>query len=476
MSMLARINKKAMALYYPVMWGLLVGLSAFWVLNAYQNTPKNIEFIGQVFLDSYKEVQNVLDDLDYAQQSAKYSVYNAIYPLAKRGFYFKDPCQANEMGYIMWKNIFLNLQTQENVDYSCYPTKEDIKVNYAIFLNEELNRYFKSYTYNLIPENNYDLIFDKKEKGLEIKGVATQKIRTPPNPVQYKQKIMPTLPEKEQDCLSKEGHVSIFVGNILGACEKCPGKASCESYRNEAYCKMDPCNLGCKWEDKCKRANGVYAVDPSFEIEISYNFIYEFEKYVSKAKEMEDKITNCLRKGSGKPYDDDLTACSDIDNLKKAIEDLGDYEIIQTTSLKGYTLLFKTEDNSFKNPYSEEKLIIKYGLKFLDKFPPPPTEIIAKIEEREDGKYIRWKINNASDVAAYSIYVRSLEPKTIDEGNLLQEGITNTEWKVDYINEIMEVGDKKQALQEGEEYWFYIIAYDNAGNKAEEIIPVQLTI
>ena len=99
----------------------------------------------------------------------------------------------------------------------------------------------------------------------------------------------------------------------------------------------------------------------------------------------------------------------------------------------------------------------------MDSFKPPATEIIG-IEEREDGKYLVWKKNRASDVVMYRIYARTLEPTVIDESNFIFE-TEKTEWKVEH-----------PSLEEGGIYYFYILAKDDADNVAEEIKVIQLTI
>lgn len=483
-------QKKAMIINYITIIGFVIALCIFYFLSTYKNKPKNTEFVGQVFLDSYKEMQNSFKDMYYIEQSAKYSIYNATYALAKKGFYFKDPCLTNEMGYVMWKNIFLDLQTQKDIEVSCYPSEDDIKVSYASFLNEELNKYFERYTPTLIPKDNYDLSYNEKENNLEITGIATQKIRIPPNPMQYKEKIWPTLTEEEQKCLSEERKVPILAGGNQVGCIKCPEKAKCEDYLKETYCNIDPCSLGCTWIKKCKEITNIYAITPSFKTEINYNFINKFKEYINKTIAIENNITHCLEEGSGKPYDIDLITCSNVNELKKQIKGIENFEIIPLPGTKDHTLLFDIEDLSFKSPYSDEKLVIKYGLRFLDKFPPPATEISGVEIRTSQGKsttYFTWYKNHASDVESYEIYYTKIEDK-LGGGEIPEKPPTDIEkmkkietpleteeegseifWRIDYEN---------TGLEKGQKYYFYIRAKDNAGNFVKEIDtePIKITI
>lgn len=59
MSMLKN-NKKAMALVYLVMYGMIIALCTFYFFHTYKNAPQNTEFVGQVFLDSYKKQKTLL--------------------------------------------------------------------------------------------------------------------------------------------------------------------------------------------------------------------------------------------------------------------------------------------------------------------------------------------------------------------------------------------------------------------------------
>lgn len=223
-----------------------------------------------------------------------------------------------------------------------------------------------------------------------------------------------------------------------------------------------------------KDYNTFYSVSPSFKAKISYNFISAFSEYSNKAREIRNSIQNCLLKGSGKPDDEDLLTCSSITKLEGDIENIGNYQITPVAFPNQYTLLFDIE-GSFENPYSTEKPIIRFGIRFLDTFPPVATEIKG-IEERgllNSKKYLVWNKNNASDVASYEVYYKKIE-----------KGIEGAKTKKpESISEMEKLGVAEKTEQEIEslksgDYYFYVIAIDKANNAAlgEGISPIELTI
>jgi hypothetical protein len=392
-----KMKKNKKAIFYSVTVLILTIFILVAALTAAFNKTKHEKKIGEEQIELIKKYQEGEDVLFYIEQSAKYSVYNVMYSFAKKGIYFNEPlCKYNlENGdYVMWENVIQDKDTQ------CYPLERDFVINFALFLNNHLDKYFEKHPSVIIPKNNYDFNFNEKEGGIDIKGVANQ--------------------------------------NIIFAAE-----------------------------------DSDYSLKPSFRTKISYNFISKFTKYSTKAQEIRDNIQKCLGKGSNTPDDEeDLLTCSDINKLKKDIEGIEGYEIIPVAFPKEYTLLFDIEDKSFENPYSDEKLVIKYGIRFMDVFAPPATEIIG-IEEG----VLKWKKNNASDVVGYRIYARTLKPSDIAKRDFVITVGKETEWKVEYDEDCLEKEkEDKVCLKKGEKYWFYIVAHDNADKIAETISPTEITI
>ncbi|MBW2974320.1 hypothetical protein KY366_01250 [Candidatus Woesearchaeota archaeon] len=424
-----------MVLYYPTIIGLVAALAIFYGLSWYKNMPQNIEFIGQVSLDSYRETQNSFRDMHYVKQSAKYSSYDALYPFAENGAYFNDSgCgyyNHQSERYTLWESSAISPETQLIEEKYCYPEERELAINLGLFLNKQLNRYLERYPSSIIPLDNYDFSFNENENTTEIIGTASQNI------------------------ISSEKQYS------------------------------------------------VYSIKPSFTYEISYNFIKRFNVSVEKAKEIRENIIVCLKDGSNSLDDEDLTACSEKQRLMQEIEGIESYEITPVLPLmdapripgqdspsylnKLYTILFSIKDDSFKSPYSDEKLVIKSGISLTDKFPPPPT-VISGVETRtydgEDITFLIWDKNYASDTESYEIYYLKIEDK-LGGGEIPENPPTDIgkmsriipeetaavgneiEWEIDYT-----------ALEKGWKYYFYIRAKDDAGNYAEniDIEPTRLII
>ncbi len=215
-----------------------------------------------------------------------------------------------------------------------------------------------------------------------------------------------------------------------------------------------------------------------------YNFIAKFQEYSDKAKEIRNAIENCLMMGSGTADDPiDIVTCASILSLTKEVQGVENYKIAPREGDKDYLILFDIEDNSFKSPYHNEKMLVRFGIRFMDTFLPPATEV-AGIQEKEGEKYLEWGKNFASDVRTYKIYARSLGPyndegNEVDENNLIKEigqkdNEVVTKWKIEYdSDEKCKEKEKlgKTCLKKGESYYFYIIAVDNAGNTAAEMWP-----
>jgi len=494
-------NKKAV-FYSITVLIFTIFILIFALIAVYKKTspPKKIGEEQMELIKHYQEGENILF---YIDQSAKYSAYNGVYSLAQKGLYFDGVECGNSLGrielptpmgvirgYTMWENVISDQKKE------CYPTERDIAMNFNLFMNNQLNGYLDNYPDAAIPKNNYDFNFN--EKNMEIKGLAAQNILIPLDRQRYKAENYPKLPEDEKSCLSREGYViprklSLSVPtkeneNTVAtmsakACGKCPPD-SCDKYQNEIHCNLDTCNINCIWkDDKCEKQSSLYSFKPSFKIGIPFDFIKKFSDYSTMAQEIRDNIKDCLIKGSETPDDDeDLITCAEKENKEASEYKIRIEALPDLTSHDRYLLLFDIEDKTFENPYSEDKLVIKFGIRFMDHFPPPKTEIKG-IEEKTvdgiDGKYLVFKKNDASDVKRYDIYYKKIEstgeiktekPKEISKMKGIAEiSIIDKsqlgdeiEWLVDY-----------DTLEAGSSYYFYILAIDHAGNPADEIKQIE---
>ncbi len=401
--------------------------------------------IGEEQIELIGKYQSGESALFYMDQASRYSFYDSVYSFGKKGGYF-NPTHCGNAPYpfqdiVLWSGIFDRGMASSVLEYDCYPTKKGLVGNMALFLNDRLNEYTLAYTPLLIPTDNYDYDFNDIEGGLEIIGRPTQKIRIPAYSSLYRERIWPTIEDdEERDCLSKGKWVPLYMGGEMLECVECPEQAECGGYKKEEYCNIDPCDLDCVWNKKrCEDISSIYAISPPFRAEVNYNFIESFEDYSSKAVEIEENIKKCIAEGSNEASDDDLQACSG--RLNEEIEGIDHYNIlalekeeeeellqgVNRAYRKDYILIVDIKDESFKSPFSEEALNVKYGIRFIDVFPPPDTEIFTE----DDGsavlfnnvRYLVWN-NDASDVKEYEIYYKKIEegygaktgvPRGIDE-------------------------------------------------------------
>ncbi len=289
---MSNMKKNRKAFLYGVVVLVFTTFMLIWALNASSFKKINHEkSIGEEQIELIKEYSKGESILFYIDQSAKYSFYNAIYLFAEKGIYLNDPgCKYYSEEYVMWENV-LEDEAKEYHEVDCYPEERDIAMNFALFLNNELDEYFKIYPSAIIPKDNYDFNFNAGE----IKGIATRNI-------------------------------------ILN-----------------------------------KSNTTIYSLKPSFKMNVSYDFIDRFKDHIEKTLAIRNNIQGCLW-----TTDSDLETCSNIGKLKTEIEGIEGYKIDTISSAEKYTLLFDIEDASFKNPYSDEKLILKFGISFI----PPATEVI----------------------------------------------------------------------------------------------------
>lgn len=406
-----KLNKKA----NQMMGWFLIFVMFILVITAYVHVwSKILKFsskTGEIQSEMIKSYDKGEKALIFSDQATKYSIYDSIYLLGKKGGYLNEPaCKYSDDSreYILW----------EKIDKPpCYPKKSEIRKNFNLFFNQQFNDYTEKYTPTVIPKNNYDLIFDEGGEDIEIVGIATR--------------------------------------NIIISTE-----------------------------------NSDYSIKPSFRIKIPYKLISRFNEYSTKAQEIKNNIQSCLRRGSRTPDDkEDLLTCSDINKLKKEIEGIEHYQITPIAFPEEYTLLFDIEDPSFKNPYSNEKLEIKFGIRFLDTFPPPPTEITGTEDRTVEGKttkHLTWYKNHASDVGSYEIYYKEIIESTLTGAKTKKPNSINQMKRIEIPIEIEEIGNEiawkidyeNTDLEKGNMYYFYIKAKDNAGNFVEDIDiePVELTI
>ncbi|MBW2988948.1 hypothetical protein KY358_01380 [Candidatus Woesearchaeota archaeon] len=426
------LNKRAMILYYPVIFFLAISLLLFYGLNCSRNLPKETEFIGEVFLDSYKLMYDAIKIKKYIDQSAEYAFYDAVYDLGSNGGFHNSECGKyvyGDDGYSLWET-FESEEGGITITTECYPEERDLAVGFSYFLNRKLDVYLKAYPAVPIPLDNYDFTFENKGDTIMVNGIAAQDLIVS----------------------SEEGHSDYSLKPSF-------------SYEG-GYNFID------KFEEYGEKAK-----------EIKESVVECLKKGSYEADDGDDFIV-CSDK------DRIIKGVKGEDG----VEGIEDYEIIPIVPIadapaisgeesklypeKTYTLLVKIKDGSFENPYYEKEMIAKYGLRFKDDFEPPATEIITDeegnlLEKGEDGWYLTWR-NNASDASSYKVYYKKIiniggkdspskPPISTGQMNKLEIPITKGE------NNILLDGFEGR-------YYFAVTAEDDAGNEMKEIIAKRVNI
>ena len=133
-------------------WGLLA--------SKYKKFDKNIGERQYQLINIYQKGEKALF---YIDQSAKYSLQQAVYELGKNGGISEIETEENEApfndecgkfyGYTIWYDVDKN-QQGSNVKIDC-TDNEETKLGLKHIFNENLNQYIINYPYN-IPTDNYN--------------------------------------------------------------------------------------------------------------------------------------------------------------------------------------------------------------------------------------------------------------------------------------------------------------------------------
>ncbi len=105
---------------------------------------KGIGWVQSEIIDVYQEAEKISF---YIDQSAKQSVYNAIYDLGENGGFFGVGCGKTKEGYIIWRS---------KGKAKCYPF--EFKRDFTFYFKNNLNNLFKFYQERKFLEDNYDTV------------------------------------------------------------------------------------------------------------------------------------------------------------------------------------------------------------------------------------------------------------------------------------------------------------------------------
>ena len=172
-------NKKGIGLeWYFLIIAFFLGLGYYFVNFAGQhNVIEN--YIGQYQFSILNAANKAESTLFYTDQSAKYSLQQSVYDLAKNGgvsefdvnnVFVKNKCEKFDDSYV-WYTI--KKDTSGNyIKNSCFDDNS-LTANLEYFFNKNLNQYLTNSPYNILTDNyNYDF-----KNNLEITGMAVSPLK-----------------------------------------------------------------------------------------------------------------------------------------------------------------------------------------------------------------------------------------------------------------------------------------------------------
>lgn len=165
--------------YYILIFAFFVGLGFFFV-SKFTQANKFEGYIGDYNFKMLKAANNAEEALFYIDQSAKYSLQQAVYELAQNGGIVEvgasdtttlednNLLQTNEAcgkyyGYALWYGLKKDKST--NTKISCFD-ENSLVINLEYLFNNNLNQYLINHPHN-IPLDNYDYEF---QGNMEIIG------------------------------------------------------------------------------------------------------------------------------------------------------------------------------------------------------------------------------------------------------------------------------------------------------------------
>ena len=96
------MNKKAMALYYPVITGFVVGLAIFYISSMMKQPEHPSDYVGQLSLDVLRGVRSIEGDLFFVRGAGKYSTFQSVYDLGINGGFYSESGCGKYIGLNYW--------------------------------------------------------------------------------------------------------------------------------------------------------------------------------------------------------------------------------------------------------------------------------------------------------------------------------------------------------------------------------------
>lgn len=160
-----RMNKKGDILVYPVLAGIFIGLTIFYIASITKQPALKTPYIGKLQLDAIKNDIELRKALLYLDTAAKLSAEHALYDIGRNGGFISDSgCGRHDVVYNLWNN-----DAKE-----CFPVAEkDIKEAFDDKMQSYINNQLGKYTHLTVPMNNYDYYLRQiADNDLEVIGFA----------------------------------------------------------------------------------------------------------------------------------------------------------------------------------------------------------------------------------------------------------------------------------------------------------------
>lgn len=159
-------NKRGMdMLFYSLMLAFFLGI-IFFIIYYYGPHKQIGNYIGQYQFSVLNVANKAESALLYIDQSAKYSMQQAVYDLASQGGYYEPPC-----GTFSDVSVWAVIESQGEIK-QCYPSKENVKQSFLVLFNDSLGGYLANYPDAYIPADHTYQINDNQE----LIGKATDNI------------------------------------------------------------------------------------------------------------------------------------------------------------------------------------------------------------------------------------------------------------------------------------------------------------
>ncbi|MAG91447.1 hypothetical protein CMO83_02125 [Candidatus Woesearchaeota archaeon] len=158
-------NKKAALVYNWTLTITVIFLLA-WTFLQFNSKFSKFELLGIKQISLFNSYQKGEQALFYIDQSAKYSAYQSVYDLGRRGGNSDSgPC-GDYLGYTLWMT-----QTQDLGE--CFP---DFNENFKAIFSDNLDVYLSNHPEVYFPSENYNIELKNK---LDILGLAISDLEIP---------------------------------------------------------------------------------------------------------------------------------------------------------------------------------------------------------------------------------------------------------------------------------------------------------